>query len=145
MKAAADQAGYGRRHQAVQSAAARERRRRITGKTAELSRLIPGASRLNSTAEMLQAAARYVKLLQAQVGVLALMRSAGEAKKEVPSMAEERMHALLASGGAQERLAGEGMCLVPTKLVRAIAGDKAIKSSLAVKRDLNRFMESLEH
>jgi hypothetical protein len=41
---------------------------------AELSRLVPGAHRLN-TAEMLQEAGRHVKLLQAQVGVLALMRA----------------------------------------------------------------------
>jgi hypothetical protein len=53
---------------------ARERRRRISEKTAELSRLVPGAHRLN-TAEMLQEAGRHVKLLQAQVGVLALMRA----------------------------------------------------------------------
>jgi hypothetical protein len=57
-----------------QSAAARERRRRISEKTAELSRLIPGGHRLN-TAEMLQEAARHVKLLQAQVGMLALLRN----------------------------------------------------------------------
>uniref|UniRef100_J3MJ44 BHLH domain-containing protein n=1 Tax=Oryza brachyantha TaxID=4533 RepID=J3MJ44_ORYBR len=128
--------------EAVQSAAARERRRRISGKTGQLSRLIPGAAKLNSTAEMLQAAARHVKLLQAQVGMLALMHSADEPK--VPSIAEERMRALLASGGAQERLAGEGVCLVPTKLVHAIADDKAIRSNPAVERDLSFFMESLE-
>jgi hypothetical protein len=57
-----------------QSAAARERRRRISEKTAELSRLIPGGHRLN-TAEMLQEAARHVKLLQAQVGMLALLQN----------------------------------------------------------------------
>ncbi|KAF0889619.1 hypothetical protein E2562_029293 [Oryza meyeriana var. granulata] len=139
------EAGNGHHNQAVQSAAARERRRRISNKTAELSRLIPGAAKLNSTAEMLQAAARHVKLLQAQVGMLALMQSAGETKM-VPSMAaqEERVHALLVSGGVQERLAGEGVCLVPTKLVHAIADDKAIKSNPVVNRDLSRFMESLE-
>jgi hypothetical protein len=57
-----------------QSAAARERRRRISEKTAELSRLIPGGHKMN-TAEMLQEAARHVKLLQAQVGMLALMQT----------------------------------------------------------------------
>ena len=62
--------------QSVQSAAARQRRKRISEKTAELSRLIPGGRKMN-TAEMLEEAARHVKLLQAQVGVLALMRTVG--------------------------------------------------------------------
>uniref|UniRef100_A0A0E0KB66 BHLH domain-containing protein n=1 Tax=Oryza punctata TaxID=4537 RepID=A0A0E0KB66_ORYPU len=47
----------------VQSAASRERWRRISNKTAELSRLIPGTARMNSTTEMLQAAARPIRLL----------------------------------------------------------------------------------
>ncbi|XBH87522.1 hypothetical protein VPH35_074960 [Triticum aestivum] len=64
--------GNARVGQTAPSAAARERRRRISEKTAELSRLVPGGHRLN-TAEMLQEAGRHVKLLQAQVGVLALM------------------------------------------------------------------------
>ncbi|KAL5217429.1 hypothetical protein ABZP36_018113 [Zizania latifolia] len=129
----------GNRCQSVQSAAARERRRRVSAKTAELSRLIPGGHKLN-TAEMLQEAARHVKLLQAQVGMLALMHTV-EAK--VPSMEQEQMHAMLVCGSVQERLAGEGKCLVPSKLVHAIANDKAIKSNPQVNRDLNRFMESL--
>lgn len=58
----------------TQSIAARERRRKITEKTQELGRLIPGCSKMN-TAEMLQAASRYVKYLQAQVGILELMGS----------------------------------------------------------------------
>lgn len=68
-------------HQAAQSAAARERRKRISQKTAELLRLIPGGHRL-TTAEMLQEAARHIKFLQAQVGMLALMRSV-ESSSEV--------------------------------------------------------------
>ena len=55
-----------------QSIAARERRRKITEKTQELGRLIPGATKMN-TAEMLQAAYKYVKFLRAQVSVLKLM------------------------------------------------------------------------
>ena len=62
--------------QSVQSAAARQRRKRISEKTAELSRLIPGVHKMNTT-EMLEEAACHVKLLQAQVGVLALMRTVG--------------------------------------------------------------------
>jgi hypothetical protein len=64
----------------VKGAAARERRRRIRQRTAELSRLIPGGHRL-STAEMFSEAARHVKLLQAQVGMLALMHSVGSSSE----------------------------------------------------------------
>ncbi|PNT64501.1 uncharacterized protein LOC104585091 [Brachypodium distachyon] len=135
------QANEGRQQQpSTQSAAARERRRRISEKTAELSRLIPGGQKLN-TAEMLQEAARHVKLLQAQVGMLALLRTIEEEK--VPAMAQEQMHALLVSGGVQERLAAEGKCLVPRQLVDAVAKDPAVKSNALVNRDLARFMESL--
>ncbi|CAM0951207.1 unnamed protein product [Alopecurus aequalis] len=123
-----------------QSAAARERRRRISDKTAELSRLIPGGHKLN-TAEMLQEAARHVKLLQAQVGMLALLQTVEDEK--VPSMAQEKMHALLVCGGVQERLAAEGKCLVPRALVDTIAKDKAVRSNALVNRDFTRFMESL--
>ncbi|KAG2626050.1 hypothetical protein PVAP13_3KG384600 [Panicum virgatum] len=100
--------------QSVQSATARQRRKRISEKTAKLSRLIPGGRKMN-TAEMLEEAARHVKLLQAQVGVLALMRTVGSTdekqNEKVPSMAQEQMHALLVCGSVQERLAAEGKCL----------------------------------
>jgi len=62
--------------QPVQSTTARQRRKRISKKLAELSRLIPGGHKMN-TAKMLEEAARHVKLLQAQVGVLALMGTVG--------------------------------------------------------------------
>ncbi|KAG0552964.1 hypothetical protein BDA96_01G554000 [Sorghum bicolor] len=133
--------------QSVQKSAARQRRKRISEKTAELARLIPGAHKLN-TAEMLEEAARHVKLLQAQVGVLALMRAAGssEMKEEkMPwAMAQERMHALLACGGVQERLTAEGKCLVPTSLVDAVAKDPDVKANPVVRRDLGRFVASLQ-
>ncbi|KAK3150369.1 hypothetical protein QOZ80_3AG0232330 [Eleusine coracana subsp. coracana] len=131
-----------------QSAAARERRRRISQKTAELSQLIPGGHRM-STAEMLHEAARHVKLLQAQVGMLALMHSSVGSSSEKGTMPitaaqQEEMHALLMSGRVQERLAAEGKCLVPRKLVDAMAKDKAVKSNPLVNRDLGKFMASLE-
>ena len=53
----------------AQSIAARQRRRKITDKTQELGKLIPGAHKMN-TAEMFHAAFKYMKYLQAQVGVL---------------------------------------------------------------------------
>ena len=58
----------------AQSIAARERRRKISEKTQELGKLIPGGHRLN-TAEMFHAAFNYVKYLQAQASVLQLMGS----------------------------------------------------------------------
>ncbi|KAM0858738.1 hypothetical protein ACQ4PT_047643 [Festuca glaucescens] len=129
------------RGQSAPSAVARERRRRISEKMAELSRLVPGAHRLN-TATMLQEAGRHVKLLQAQVGVLALMRAVED--KIAPSMAQEEiMHELLGCGGVQEWLAAEGRCLVPRKLVHAMAKDEAVKANALLRRDLTRFMESL--
>lgn len=57
-----------------QSIAARERRRGIAEKTHELGKLIPGGQKLN-TAEMFQAAAKYVKFLQSQVGILQMMQT----------------------------------------------------------------------
>jgi hypothetical protein len=58
-------------------------------------------------------------------------------------MAQEQMHALLACGGVQERLAAQGKCLVPRKLVDAMAKDNAVESNTLLSRDLARFMESL--
>ncbi|XP_047181520.1 transcription factor bHLH52-like [Vigna umbellata] len=57
-----------------QSLAARERRRRISEKTQQLGKLVPGGPKMN-TAEMLHAAAKYVKYLQAQVNLLELTKS----------------------------------------------------------------------
>ncbi|BAT96933.1 hypothetical protein VIGAN_09025800 [Vigna angularis var. angularis] len=57
-----------------QSLAARERRRKISEKTQELGKLVPGGPKMN-TAEMLHAAAKYVKYLQAQVNLLELTKS----------------------------------------------------------------------
>lgn len=58
----------------AQSLAARERRRKITEKTQELGKLVPGGSKMN-TAEMLHAAGKYVQFLQAQVEMLQLMNT----------------------------------------------------------------------
>lgn len=58
----------------AQSVAARERRRKITEKTQELGKLVPGGPKMN-TAEMLHAASKYVKFLQAQVQMLQLINT----------------------------------------------------------------------
>lgn len=55
-----------------QSVAARVRRKKISEKTQELTKLIPGGTSMN-TAEMLLASFKYIKFLQAQVGILAMM------------------------------------------------------------------------
>lgn len=69
----------GGRSLSAQSIAARERRRRITVKTQELGKLVPGGMKMN-TAEMLQSAYKYIKFLQAQV---ALLGFAGSLHREV--------------------------------------------------------------
>ncbi|XP_078178672.1 uncharacterized protein LOC144572866 isoform X2 [Carex rostrata] len=58
----------------AQSVAARARRKKISGKTQELAKLIPGGTCL-TTNEMLLAAYKYVKFLQAQTSILAMMDS----------------------------------------------------------------------
>lgn len=66
--------GGGGRSLSAQSMAARVRRRKISQKTLELGKLVPGGHRM-TTAEMFQAAFKYIKFLQAQVGVLQLMKA----------------------------------------------------------------------
>jgi hypothetical protein len=58
----------------AQSIAARERRRKIAEKTQELGKRVPGGNKMN-TAEMFQAAFKYVKYLQAQITILESMGS----------------------------------------------------------------------
>ncbi|PWA90579.1 Myc-type, basic helix-loop-helix (bHLH) domain-containing protein [Artemisia annua] len=53
----------------AKSFAVRVRRRNISEKTQELGKLIPGGQKMN-TPEMFQAAFKYVKFLQTQIGVL---------------------------------------------------------------------------
>ncbi|XP_072962937.1 transcription factor bHLH52-like isoform X2 [Typha angustifolia] len=105
----------------AQSVAARQRRKRISEKTQELGRLIPGGNKMN-TAEMFQAAYKYVKFMQAQ---------------------GEKLQLLLGSTNVQEKLYGEEKCLVPKEVVETMAKDKDIKSSALISRDLDRFMDSM--
>ncbi|GMJ12935.1 hypothetical protein HRI_004962700 [Hibiscus trionum] len=100
----------------AQSIAARERRRKITRKTQELGKLVPGGTKMN-TAEMLQSAFKYVKFLQAQLGILQLMNSfpeTGENCKENESLQ------ILASAKVQEKLYVEEKCLVPKDFVMSL-------------------------
>ncbi|RZR79033.1 hypothetical protein BHM03_00004611 [Ensete ventricosum] len=122
----------------AQSVAARVRRKRISEKTQELGRLIPGGNKM-STAEMFQAAYKYVKFLQAQVGILGLMGSIKGWK--APKQVEQKLQALLASTAVQEKLSGEGRCIVPEAVIGAMSADRDIESNPPVSRDLDRFVE----
>nr|AKN09540.1 basic helix-loop-helix transcription factor [Salvia miltiorrhiza] len=90
----------------AQSIAARQRRRKITLKTQELGKLVPGGQRMN-TAEMLQSAYNYIKFLQAQVALL------GSHHQEVPFEGEEELQNLLESPLIQEKLYSTQHCLLP--------------------------------
>ncbi|KAH7545579.1 hypothetical protein FEM48_Zijuj01G0108400 [Ziziphus jujuba var. spinosa] len=113
----------------AQSIAARERRRKITEKTQELGKLIPGGNKMN-TAEMFQSASKYVKFLQSQVSILQFMGSIQETK-------EEALHVqgleILASQTIQEKLYTEEKCLVPMEFVRLLANDPEIRSGPFIK------------
>ncbi|GMI83905.1 hypothetical protein HRI_002059800 [Hibiscus trionum] len=63
-----------KKYVSAQSITARERRRKITRKTQELGKLVPGGTKMN-TAEMLQSAFKYVKFLQDQLRILQLINS----------------------------------------------------------------------
>ncbi|KAB8486527.1 hypothetical protein FH972_025365 [Carpinus fangiana] len=121
-----------------QSIAARERRRKITEKTQELGRLIPGGNRMN-TAEMLQAASKYVKFLQAQAGILQLMASFQEINGASP---REEMQVILTSPSVQEKLYLEDKCLVPKELAKMLSKHCDIKSNPSISNDLNQLLRS---
>ncbi|GMN58866.1 hypothetical protein TIFTF001_027964 [Ficus carica] len=97
-----------------QSIAARERRRKITEKTQELGKLIPGGNKM-STAEMFQAAYKYVKFLQAQISILQSVGSSIREMKEEPVHIKELQ--VLASSVVQQKLYSEEKCLVPKQFV----------------------------
>ncbi|KAI3670471.1 hypothetical protein L1987_87806 [Smallanthus sonchifolius] len=96
----------------AQSMAARVRRRKISEKTQELGKLVPGGRKMN-TAEMFQAAFKYIKFLQAQTGVLKLMPSLPESE-EVLSNGE--MQALVTCTLMQEKLYTSEKCIGPNSL-----------------------------
>ncbi|XP_042386405.1 transcription factor bHLH52-like [Zingiber officinale] len=119
-----------------QSIAARVRRKRISEKTRGLGKLVPGGSRM-STAEMFQAAYEYIKFLQAQVGLLGLM------EWNAPSKVEQKVQVLIGSTPVQEKLTGEGRCVVSKEVVEAMMEDEDIKSNPLIARELDRFVSSI--
>ncbi|KAL5577827.1 hypothetical protein UlMin_019526 [Ulmus minor] len=121
----------------VQSLAARERRRKITEKTQELGKLIPGGSRMN-TAEMFQAAAKYVKFLQAQTSILQHISSIKKVKEELLEMKELQV---LGSPIVQEKLYSEEKCLVPKEFVETLAKENDMRLKPFLK-DISELMEN---
>nr|WIE96137.1 basic helix-loop-helix transcription factor [Loropetalum chinense var. rubrum] len=120
----------------TQSVAARQRRKKITEKTNELGKLIPGGNKLN-TAEMLQAAFKYVKYLQAQVGILEFMGSIQ--LNEEPYHTEE-FPVFIASPLIQEKLYSEEKCLVPEQFVTTLPNDCRLQSNPLILRDINQLI-----
>ncbi|KVH98022.1 transcription factor bHLH83-like [Cynara cardunculus var. scolymus] len=102
----------------AQSMAARVRRRKISEKTQELGKLIPGGHKMN-TAEMFQAAFKYIKFLQAQVGVLKLMDSIPEDEQGMDN--GELMEALVTSTSMQEKLYSAEKCIVSKHFAETLA------------------------
>ncbi|WCJ20440.1 basic helix-loop-helix (bHLH) DNA-binding superfamily protein [Euphorbia peplus] len=96
----------------AQSIAARERRRKITEKTQELGKLIPGGNKMR-TAEMLGSAFNYVKFMQAQLQLLQLMQQGKESNKE--DLLTNELQVLVTSPKVQEKLYSEEKCLVPSE------------------------------
>ncbi|RID67005.1 hypothetical protein BRARA_D02111 [Brassica rapa] len=120
-----------------QSIAARERRRRIADKTQELTKLIPGGQKLN-TAEMFQAAAKYVKFLQSQVGILQMMQTA---KKGI-SDAEIETQVLLGSQAIQEKLSTEEVCLVPCEMVQELTSEESTCRNPKISGEITKLLST---
>ncbi|KAH0645554.1 hypothetical protein KY290_035346 [Solanum tuberosum] len=106
----------------AQSIAARQRRKKISDKTQELGKLIPGGHRMN-TAEMLQATFKYIKLLQAQAGLLAFMGSYQE------SFETSNLQKLVGSSLIQEKLYSSEHCLVPKVFLEALENNQQFQNS----------------
>ncbi|XP_073129307.1 uncharacterized protein [Henckelia pumila] len=116
----------------AQSIAARQRRRKITDKTQELGKLIPGAHKMN-TAEMFHAAYKYIKFLQAQLGILQSMESYYHKESDIEEESvesEEYLHGLVESPLIQEKLYSREKCLAPLKFVQSLSIDEKKQESI---------------
>ncbi|OIV99050.1 hypothetical protein TanjilG_32309 [Lupinus angustifolius] len=122
----------------MQSLAARERRRKITEKTQELGKLVPGGSRMN-TAEMLHAAGKYVQYMQAQVQMLQLMDTLQEYKASPPS---ENLHTLLGSLSVQEKMYSENKCIVSKDFITTLTNHANLQSKPSILKDLMQLIGS---
>ncbi|KAG5552571.1 hypothetical protein RHGRI_010602 [Rhododendron griersonianum] len=122
----------------AQSIAARQRRRKITEKTQELGKLIPGGHKMN-TAEMFHAASKYIKYLQAQVGILEFM---GSAAHEESLLHTRQLQALASSPSIQEKLYSSDKCLVPKQFVGTLANYPDLHSNALISTELHQLMRS---
>ncbi|KAF3548705.1 hypothetical protein DY000_02001847 [Brassica cretica] len=134
-----DQDGDKKPKLSSQSMAARERRRRIAEKTHELTKLIPGGQKLN-TAEMFQAAAKYVKFLQSQVGILQMMQTTK--KTQGITDVEIETQFLLESQAVQEKLSTKELCLVPCEMVRDLTSEESICRNPKISREINKLLST---
>ncbi|XP_033142172.1 transcription factor bHLH53 [Brassica rapa] len=162
-----DQDGAKKPKLSSQSMAARERRRRIAEKTHELTKLVPGGQKLN-TAEMFQAAAKYVKFLQSQVGILQMMQTT---KKVTTSLQKQHYKLietltvlsnevvvilqtqgitdveietqfLLESQAVQEKLSMKELCLVPCEIVRDLTSEESIWRNPKISREIDKLLST---
>ncbi|XP_058197012.1 transcription factor bHLH52-like [Rhododendron vialii] len=133
--------GGGRGSLSAQSIAARQRRRKITEKTQELGKLIPGGHKLN-TAEMFHAASKYIKCLQAQVGILEFTGSAQENHEESLLHTRE-LQALASSPSIQEKLYSSDKCLVPKQFVDVtLPNYHDLQSNALISTELHQLMRT---
>ncbi|XP_055822183.1 transcription factor bHLH52-like [Solanum dulcamara] len=109
----------------AQSMAARQRRKKITDKTQELGKLIPGGHKMN-TAEMLQATFKYIKFLQAQTALLQFM---GRYQENEKLLETSDLHKLVGSSLIQEKLYSSEKCLVPKVFLEALENNQEIQNS----------------
>ncbi|CAK8570561.1 unnamed protein product [Lathyrus sativus] len=121
----------------TQSIAARERRRKITEKTQELGKLVPCGPKMN-TAEMLNAAANYVRFLQAQVGMLQVMQTFSKEEKEPPP--SEDLHKLVVSPIVQEKLYSEEKCFISKEIVTTLTNNVDVRSKPSILQSLKQLV-----
>ncbi|KAF9606982.1 hypothetical protein IFM89_030401 [Coptis chinensis] len=135
----------------AQSVAARQRRRKISEKTQELGKLIPGGNRMN-TAGMFQTAFKYIKYMQAQVGILELMGAIqvnflfvlySLVMEENGTVQQTGgLETLIASPAIREKLSTEEKCLVPKEFVEILAKDHDIQSNPLISKEVDLLTQS---
>ncbi|CAK9179027.1 unnamed protein product [Ilex paraguariensis] len=122
----------------AQSIAARERRRKISDRTQELGKLVPGGQKMN-TADMFEAAFKYIKYLQAQVGILEFM---GSIQDNDEALCAQELQVLLGSPFVQQKLYSAEKCLVPKKFVQNLAEDPELQSDTQVLKGINQLLKT---
>ncbi|XP_028799608.1 transcription factor bHLH52-like [Neltuma alba] len=124
----------------AQSVAARERRKKIAEKTQELGKMVPGGCKMN-TAEMLLAASKYVKYLQAQVSMLQIMNTHMEDKESTWSdNQDQQLQAMLGSPSVAEKLYLQEKCLVPQNLVTTLTNHTDIQTRPSILKELHQLI-----